>query len=292
MKELKNERFSGERPLFASDGLYAENCEFEDGESPFKESSNIKLNNCVFRWKYPLWYCENVTAENCTLKEMARAGIWYTNNMEMTDCIIDAPKTFRRCDGLTVSNTVFNKAEETFWQCSNIRLKNVTANNAFYFAMNCSDIDIECLTLDGNYSFDGAKNVLVKKSKLITKDAFWNCDNVTVYDSYICGEYLGWNSKNLTFVNCTIESLQGMCFIDGLKMINCELKNTTLAFEHSDVEAELRGSVDSIFNPKNCTIKADHIKELIIETDKTNKDKIHIICEAIDKISDKPEWLL
>ena len=40
--------------------------------------------------------------------------------------------------------------------------------------------------------------------------------NVTVYDSFITGEYLGWNAKNLTLINCTIESLQGLCYIDNL----------------------------------------------------------------------------
>ena len=292
MKEIKNKIFKGERPLFASDGIYVEKCVFEDGESPLKESSNIELNNCTFKWKYPLWYCENVKAENCTLEETARAGIWYSNNIELNNCDIDAPKTFRRCDKVTVSNTVFSKAEETLWQCKNVKLKKVTVNNTFYFAMNSSDIEADGLMLDGKYAFDGAENVLVKNSHLVTKDAFWNCDNVTVYDSYISSEYLGWNSKNLTFVNCKIESLQGMCFIDGLKMINCELVNTTLAFEHSKVEAELRGTVDSVFNPASASIKADRIKELIIEKDKTDPDKIHIICDAIEKISDKPEWLL
>lgn len=50
----------------------------------------------------------------------------------------------------------------------------------------------------------------------LSKDAFWNSENVTVYDPFILGEYLGWNAKNLTLVNCTIESLQGMCCIDNL----------------------------------------------------------------------------
>jgi hypothetical protein len=292
MKEIRDGRYKKERALFASENLHIEDTVFEDGESPLKESRNISLKHCLFRWKYPLWYCDDVKVERCTLFEMARAGIWYSNNVEFTDTIIEAPKAFRRCDGITLSNVVFHNAQETLWNCSNIKLKDVTATNAPYFAMNCSGIEVDGLSLDGNYSFDGAKNVLVKNSRLITKDAFWNSENVTVYDSFISGEYLGWNSKNLTFVNCTIESLQGMCFIDGLKMINCRLINTTLAFEHSDVEAELVGTVDSVFNPKNCTIKAEHINELIIEKDKTDKDKIHIICDAVDKISEKPEWLI
>ena len=57
---------------------------------------------------------------------------------------------------------------------------------------------------------------------------------MTVYDSTIIGEYLAWNSKNVTFINCTIESLQGLCYIENLKMINCTLMNTTLAFEYCE----------------------------------------------------------
>lgn len=54
----------------------------------------------------------------------------------------------------------------------------------------------------------------IRNSTLLSKDAFWNSENVTVYDSFISGEYLGWNAKNLTLVNCTIESLQGLCYIE------------------------------------------------------------------------------
>jgi hypothetical protein len=61
--------------------------------------------------------------------------------------------------------------------------------------------------LYSNYSFDGAKNVEIHNSKLLSKDAFWNSDNITVYDSFISGEYLGWNTKKLTLINCTAESL-------------------------------------------------------------------------------------
>ena len=67
------------------------------------------------------------------------------------------------------------------------------------------------LELVGNYSFDGVKNMEIHNAKMLSKDAFWNSENVTVYDSFISGDYLGWNAKNLTLINCTIESLQGMC---------------------------------------------------------------------------------
>ena len=137
-------------------------------------------------------------------------------------------------------------------------------------------IRVNGFSLDGNYSFDGVKNAEVRSARMLTKDAFWNSENVTVYDSFISGEYLGWNSKNLTFENCTIESLQGMCFIENLVMRNCTLLNTTLAFEYSSVDAELSGRVDSVFNPASGRITADEIGELILDPDRIDPEKTEI----------------
>lgn len=46
--------FSGERALFGLKNEKIEDSVFFDGESPLKESENISLKNCIFRWKYPL----------------------------------------------------------------------------------------------------------------------------------------------------------------------------------------------------------------------------------------------
>ena len=156
--------------------------------------------------------------------------------------------------------------------------------------MNTSDITIDGLKLDGNYSFDGCKNVVVRNSTLLSKDAFWNCENVTVYDSFISGEYLGWNSKNLTLVNCTIESLQGMCYIDNLVMKDCTLINTTLAFEYSKVDAQIASGIESVLNPGSGTITAERIGELIIEKDEVDPSLTKITCDKIEKESEHPEW--
>ena len=121
---------------------------------------------------------------------------------------------------------------------------------------------------------------------MLSKDAFWNSENITVYDSYISGEYLGWNSKNLRLVNCTIESLQGLCYIDGLIVENCRFINTTLAFEYSDVSAKITGAIDSILNPLKGTIEADEIGELIIDSGKVDPLQTKILCGRINKRSD------
>lgn len=273
---VKNKILSGERALFKSDGLEIFNCVFEDGESPLKESGNLVLQGCTFKWKYPLWYCKNVTVKNTGWDEGARAGVWYTFNVKVENAIIHAPKNFRKCDGVILKDVTFADARETLWNCKNVKLEKVEVNGD-YFAMGCENLEIDGLTVDGNYCFDGAKNAVIRNAKLLSKDAFWNSENVTVYDSYISGEYLGWNAKNLTFINCTVESLQGLCYIKNLVMKNCKLINTTLAFEYSEeVDAEIVSRIDSVKNPASGVIRAQSIGELIMEEDKIDPAKTKI----------------
>lgn len=276
-KEIRQQTLTGERALFQGKGLRIIDSVFMDGESPLKESREIELYGSLFRWKYPLWYSKDIVAKDCTWFEMARAGVWYTDNILVENAVIEAPKNFRRCHGVTLKNVSFPNADETLWNCEQVLMENVMAKGD-YFAMNCQDMELDGFTLTGNYSFDGAKNVIIRNAKMLSKDAFWNTENVTVYDSFISGEYLGWNAKNLTLINCTIESLQGMCYIDNLVMKGCKLINTTLAFEYSSVEAQIDSKIDSVMNPASGTIRADYIESLIMEKDKIDPQKTKIIC--------------
>ena len=276
MKKLRSDRFSEERALFASKDLSIEDSLFFDGESPLKESSGIDLHRCVFQWKYPLWYCKNIDAAECTLLDTARSGIWYTENINMTDCEIKAPKTFRRSSHISLRNVRMTDASETMWDCDNVELSDVYVLGD-YFGMGCCDIIADRLNVDGNYLFDGGKNIVIKNSRLISKDAFWNCENVTVIDSVIVGEYLGWNSKNLTFINCDIESNQGMCYIRDLTMKGCRLNNTDLCFEYCTVDAEINSDIISVKNPISGRIVADRIGEIIMDPECVDVTKTEII---------------
>ncbi len=276
---VRQQLLGGERALFAARNLQIVDTIFTDGESPLKESRDIELVGSAFRWKYPLWYSRDVVARECTWFEMARSGVWYTHNIVVEDSVIEAPKNFRRCTGVTLRNVSLPNAAETLWTCEGVKLENVTARGD-YFAMNSGNIEVDGLVLAGNYSFDGAHDVHVTNSRLLSKDAFWNTENVLVENSYIAGEYLGWNARNIKFVNCTIESLQGLCYIDGLTLENCKLLNTTLAFEYSSVDADVQGHIESVFNPSSGSIVADSIGELIVEPERVDPAATHIECRA------------
>lgn len=282
MKKIGQERLTGERALFAARDCEIEETIFDDGESPLKESRNISLRACMFKWKYPLWYAKEIDVRDSTWFDMARAGVWYSERVRVTDCAIEAPKNFRRCHDLTLRHVSFANAAETLWECDGVTLTDVTANGD-YFAMNSRNMTADNLTLYGNYSFDGCRNLTVRNSRLLSKDAFWNCEDVRAENCFISGEYLGWNTKRLTLVDCTVESLQGLCYVEDLVLRNCRLLNTTLAFEYSTVDAEIVGRVDSVKNPTSGRIVADEIGELILESERIDPAKTEILTGVREK---------
>ena len=264
MQSYEEYVFTGERALFAEEDAQISQSIFEDGESPLKESRHIDISDTIFRWKYPLWYSNQIKANNITLLDTARAGIWYTNHITIKNSTIQAPKTFRKSSHILLEQVTFNQAEETLWNCSDINLKDVQITGD-YVGLNSRNIKAKNLSLVGNYSFDGAKNIEISNSRIISKDAFWNAENVVVKNSTFVGQYLAWNAKDITFINCTIESNQGLCYVENLKLENCRLLHTDLAFEYSTVEADITSSIESIKNPISGYIKAPKIGEIIFD---------------------------
>lgn len=274
--------FSGERAqYFLGDALFRD-CEFSDGESCLKHGTNLDIQDSKFKYKYPLWNTKDVCVDSSHFYELGKSGLWYVENFELKNSVVDAPKEFRRSRGIKIENVQFNNAAETLWSCTDVQLKNVTAKGD-YFAMNCTGFEAEKFNLEGNYFLDGGKNIVIKNCRLNSKDAFWNCENVTVYDSYINGEYLGWYSKNLKFVNCIIESNQGLCYIENLTLENCTFVNTGLAFEYCvNVNAEVINRIESVKNPVSGTIKAKEIGTLILNPKRCDKNLIQIECDKIE----------
>lgn len=281
MKYVEQEHFAGERAEYFADGVKYTDSVFSDGESHLKHAKNLEIEKSFFGYKYPLWNVENVSVKDSAVHELGRSGLWYTKNVSMENTVIEAPKEFRRSSGIFLKNVVFADAKETMWSCKDIKLENVQAKGD-YFAMNSTGFYADSFTLAGNYFLDGGRNIEIHRSRLLSKDAFWNCENVAVYDSFISGEYLGWNSKKLKFVNCVIESDQGLCYIDGLTLENCRLINTPLAFEYSkNINAQVNGKIDSVKNPCGGVIRADEIGVLIMNPARCDVSATKIECAKI-----------
>lgn len=265
MKTINQALLTGERALFKEEKTHITNTVFADGESPLKESRHIRIEDSIFRWKYPFWYSQDIVAKRVTLLGTARSGIWYSQHIKISDSVIQAPKTFRRCSDICLEEVQLPQAQETLWNCTDIDLKAVQVTGD-YFAMNSRNIKAEGLTITGNYAFDGAENIDISRATLISKDAFWNCKQVVVRDSTIIGEYLAWNAEDITFINCKIESNQGLCYMKNVTLENCVLINTDLAFEYvENLKATIQSGIVSIKNPISGEISAETIGEIIFD---------------------------
>lgn len=265
--------YTGERALFMLKDAVINGARFYDGESPLKESQNLEITNCVFEWKYPIWYAKNVNVRDSKFTLTARSGVWYTDNIMFDHCVIDAPKTFRKASRITLKSCSLEHADETLWFCKDIKMDQVTAKGN-YLAMGSENVEVNGLKLEGNYFLDGCKNAVVRDSILDSKDAFWNTENVTIINCKIIGEYFGWNSKNMTLINCEISSLQGLCYIDGLKMINCKLLDSSLCFEYcTRIDAEIVDDFVSIKNPTSGILRIKGVQEIIIDENNRSLDE-------------------
>ncbi len=258
-----------------SQSVRYENCLFDGGETPLKESRDIEAISSTFDWKYPLWYMDGLRLEDCNLTEHARAGLWYVDDLDIKGGLFKAPKLIRRCNHVRIEGTRMEDAEEAVWWCSDVKIKNlhVEGESCKYFGMKCHDMEIDNLTLLGRYSFEDCYNITIRNSKMVGRDCFWNCHDIVIENCQIEGDYFGWNSRNITMRNCVIKSHQGLCYMDNLVMENCTvLEGSDLIFELcSDVKADLKGYADSIKNPISGSIKIEKVGEVIFDNPKVDK---------------------
>ena len=266
MTTIKNQEFGGERPPFASHDLRIEQVTIHAGESALKECSNIEAVDCRFEGKYPFWHVDGFKVRNCLFTEGARAALWYSRGLEMSDTLVEAPKMFREMTGIRLENVRIPHALETLWHCRDVVMRNVEVAQADYLFMHSENIDIENYRQQGNYSFQYCKNVIIRNAVIDSKDAFWNTENVTVIDCSLDGEYLGWHSKNLRLINCKISGTQPLCYATDLVLENCTFgDDADLAFECSSVKATITGAIHSVKNPRSGYIAAGSIGEIILD---------------------------
>lgn len=252
--------------MFGSRDLHLKNVIVRAGESAIKECTNIIAENCRFEGNYPFWHVHRFNIDRCHFDVGGRSALWYSDNLKMTDTVIDAPKMFREMDEIDMENVTMNDADEVFWRCSNIRIKNIRLHGGTYPFMFSNHIYVDGMESDSKYVFQYVKDAEIRNARITTKDAFWEVENVTIYDSELNGEYLGWHSRNLRLVNCHITGEQPLCYAHDLVLDNCTFgPDCDRAFEYSTVHADIRGSVTNIKNPTSGRIVADGIGSVTID---------------------------
>lgn len=266
MKTIQNMTMDEERALYGLRDTRVLSCRFDgpaDGESALKESRHIQVEDCDFLLRYPFWHVDDVQIAHSRMTDTCRAALWYCRHVSISDSVLGGIKALRECEDITIQggNAV---SPEFGWKCKDINISDFELASEYAFLMT-EGMKIDRLRMKGKYSFQYVKNATIRDSVLDTKDAFWHTENVTVMDSVIKGEYLGWYSQNLRLIRCQIIGTQPLCYCKGLELQDCTMTDTDLSFENSEVEATIRGSIDSVKNPIRGHISADRIGELILD---------------------------
>ena len=263
---IEGKQFDEERALYNLKNSKVYDCVFAgpaDGESVLKEARDVTVEKCEFSLRYPMWHVDGFRLLDSNMDELTRAAIWYAKGGEIVNSKLHGIKVVRECENITLKGCDIDSAEFG-WKCNNITMDDTTINSEYIF-FDSKNVTLSNVNMKGKYSFQYMENLVIENSVLDTKDAFWHSKNVTVKDSVVKGEYLAWFSDGLTLINCKIIGTQPLCYCKNLKLINCTMEATDLAFEYSDVEADIVGEVTSIKNPKSGTITVDSVQEIIME---------------------------
>jgi hypothetical protein len=266
MTIIENKTFDEERALYGSRQVEAVRCRFDgpaDGESAFKESSEIVARDCYFNLRYPFWHVDDLKIDGCEMTELCRAALWYSSGIEITDTKMHGIKALRECKDVKIAHCDI-VSPEFGWSVNGVFMNDTTAQSE-YFMMRSSKLEFNKVRLTGKYSFQYVEDSVFTGCEFDTKDAFWHAKNVTVRDSYVKGEYLAWYCENVTFENCTIIGTQPLCYCKGLRLINCRMEGCDLSFEKSEVDADVTTVIDSIKNPKSGKIVCAGVSEVIMD---------------------------
>lgn len=263
---IEKQQFDEERALYHLQNADVKNCVFAgpaDGESVLKESRDVNVTDCTFSLRYPLWHVKKFTMEHSTMDELTRAAIWYASDGVIRSSTLGGIKAVRECERIRLEKCHI-VSQEFGWKSADITLTDSDIESEYLF-FDSRDVKLERVKMKGKYSFQYMKNLEITDCVLDTKDAFWHSENVTVRGSVVKGEYLAWFSDGLTLIDCKIIGTQPLCYCKNLKLINCTMEDTDLSFEYSEVDADVKGHVISIKNPKSGTITVDSVGEIIRE---------------------------
>ena len=264
MQKIEDRTFDEERALYGSSQVEAVRCRFDgpaDGESAFKESSDIIARDCYFNLRYPFWHDKNLLIEGCEMTSLCRAALWYSRNIEIKDTRMHGIKALRECSDVKISGCDI-VSPEFGWSVSRVEMTDSSAESE-YFMMRSDNLKFDHMKLKGKYSFQYISDSVFTNCEFDTKDAFWHAHNVLVKDCIVKGEYLAWYCEDVTFENCTIIGTQPLCYCKNLKLINCRMEGCDLSFEKSDVNAEIKSAVDSIKNPASGVIRVQSVGDII-----------------------------
>ena len=281
---IQNITTGQERAFYGSRNVHFKNITIdgiEQGESAFKECRNITVEESNIILKYCVWHCHNITLYKTIIDVNSRASIWYCENIEIINCKLNGVKACRNCSNLTLKDCIIN-SDDFGWKTEGVKIINCKFGSGTNPFLDSSNATVDGCEFTAKYIFQYSDNIKMTNTTIDTKDCFWHAKNVYCKNCKLVGEYLAWYSENCVFENCEINSIQPLCYCKKLKLINCTMTNCNLSFEYSDVDADIKGHVDSIRNVLSGKVVVDSLGEYV-------QDEHVLECKGVIEIRPKEE---
>ena len=183
------------------------------------------MADSFFNLRYPFWHDHGLKITRSEMTELCRAALWYSVHIEITNSKLHGIKALRECQDARLEGCDII-SPEFGWSVQGVDMENCTAESG-YFMMRSSHLHFKNVEMKGKYSF----------------------------------QYI----EDAVFENCRIIGTQPLCYCKNLKLINCEMVDTDLAFERSEAEAVITTPVDSIKNPLSGKISVPYVGEIILD---------------------------
>ena len=213
MEMMQNRTFDEERALYGSKDIFVKDCSFDgpaDGESAFKECSDVQVEHGFFNLRYPFWHDHGLKISNSEMTELCRAALWYSDHIEITKSKLHGIKALRECSKVKMRDCDII-SPEFGWSVRGIEMEDCTAQSE-YFMMRSDNLHFRNVDMKGKYSFQYIENAV-----------FENCSFTHVSFS---GSSL-WGGR---FINCRLKD----CSFHGAELAMARFENCI--FQDNDWE--------------------------------------------------------
>lgn len=170
----------------------------------------------------------------------------------------DMERTLYNSDGLLLKNCRFDgpaDGESALKESRNVELENCFFNLRYPF-----------------WHDDSVKITDAEMTEMC-RAAIWYSRNMEIAHSKLHGIKALRECANIKMRGCDVISPEFGCYCKGLKLMDCEMVDTDLSFEKSQVEATLTAPIVSIKNPLSGHIYVPCVDE-IIRDDNVDRERV------------------
>lgn len=147
---IANKQFDEERALYHLQDADVVECIFAgpaDGESVLKESRDVRIKDCSFSLRYPLWHVKKFTMEDSAMDELTRAAIWYAADGVIRNSVLGGIKAVRECENIRIEDCRI-VSQEFGWKSKGITLADSQIESEYLF-FDSRDVKLERVKMKG-----------------------------------------------------------------------------------------------------------------------------------------------